>query len=100
MARTTIALIDGRSAVVAQGQPHNRAKRPYSSSQGRATPMYEATASEPDIAARTPVAEEDRPPPRRRKRGIALVAIVLAALGSLAAGERPWRSNATLATPL
>jgi RND family efflux transporter MFP subunit len=63
-------------------------------------PMSETTLSEPNMAARAPGAGEDRPPVRRRKRGMALAAIGLAALASLGAGERAWRSNATPATPL
>ena len=63
--------------------------------------MSETTVSEPDIAARAPVAEEDRPPGRRRKRGMVLAAIILASLGaSLGVGQKAWRSNATQAAPL
>jgi RND family efflux transporter MFP subunit len=62
--------------------------------------MSQTTAPNPDITSREPEAEKDRPPGRRRKRGIAMAAVLMAALASLGAGERAWRSNATPATPL
>jgi multidrug efflux system membrane fusion protein len=63
--------------------------------------MSQTTAPKPDITNRAPEAEEGRLPGRRLKRGVVALAVVLvAALASLGAGERAWRSNATPATPL
>jgi multidrug efflux system membrane fusion protein len=64
--------------------------------------MSQTTAPKPDITNRAPEAEEGRLPGRRLKRGVvaALAVVLVAALASLGAGERAWRSNATPATPL
>src|SRR6202034_1044449 len=52
------------------------------------------------ITIRAPQAQEGRLPGRRRRRGMVLAAALVAALASLGAGERAWRSNATQAAPL
>jgi len=62
--------------------------------------MSQTTLPNPDIISREPEAQEDRPRGRRSKRGIAMAVVLMAALASLGAGDRIWRSNATQAAPL
>jgi multidrug efflux pump subunit AcrA (membrane-fusion protein) len=59
--------------------------------------MSQTTAPESSIQRRPPEAAR---PPGRRRRAIVLAIFLVAALGSLGAGERAWRSNATSATSL